>query len=94
MKGESDFVYLPDITIKNADPSRYTSLLLPGCMNIKTLYNNEDIIEFIRKCAENPELKIASISSSPYLLAKAGLLPQQNVHDRHGFGNKETNGVV
>lgn len=75
IKGESDLACLPDTTIANSDPSRYDSLLLPGCMDITSLYENEDIVHFIRACARNhPEFKIGSISSSPYLLAKAGLL--------------------
>ncbi|MFB9326346.1 DJ-1/PfpI family protein [Paenibacillus aurantiacus] len=75
IKGESDLTCLPDTTIADADPSRYDSLLFPGCMDITTLYNNEEIIDFIRSCARiHPQLKIGAISSSPYLLAKAGLL--------------------
>lgn len=77
IKGESDLICLPDQTIYNTDPAQLDSLLFPGCMDISTLYGNDDVIKFIRKCANKPELVIAAISSSPYLLAKAGLLKGQ-----------------
>lgn len=49
------------------------SLLLPGCMDIMTLSDEERLFEFIKQVATK-ETVIASISSSPYLLAKAGVL--------------------
>ncbi|TVX94096.1 DJ-1/PfpI family protein [Paenibacillus agilis] len=73
--GESDFTCVPDTTIHEVDMSTLDSLLLPGCMDISTLFEHEALMDFLRKCAEvNPNLIIASISSSPYLLARAGLI--------------------
>lgn len=48
-------------------------MLLTGCMNIFSLKNEDEIIHFINETAKE-EIMIASISSSPYLLAKAGVL--------------------
>ena len=49
------------------------SLLLTGCMDIGILQNEEKLFTFIREMERKVSL-IASISSSPYLLAKAGIL--------------------
>ncbi|RUT46585.1 4-methyl-5(B-hydroxyethyl)-thiazole monophosphate biosynthesis protein [Paenibacillus anaericanus] len=74
IQGESDLICIPDRTIYNTDISTLDSVLFPGCMDITTLYGNNDLIEFIRKCTSSKELVVAAISSSPYLLAKAGVL--------------------
>ncbi|OBZ12949.1 MULTISPECIES: DJ-1/PfpI family protein [Bacillales] len=73
IQGESDLTCVADKTIYNVDASTIDSLLLPGCMDISTLFENADVIRFLQKFTEK-DLVIASISSSPYLLAKAGLL--------------------
>ncbi|RQW12245.1 DJ-1/PfpI family protein [Paenibacillus rhizophilus] len=76
--GESDLKVITDSTIYNVDIDSLDSILLPGCMDITTLYDNNDLIDFIRRCADyNKELIIASISSSSYLLARAGLLEER-----------------
>ncbi|RRJ67695.1 4-methyl-5(B-hydroxyethyl)-thiazole monophosphate biosynthesis protein [Paenibacillus oralis] len=73
--GESDLKCLPDCTIYDIDIETLDSILIPGCMDISTLFDNDDLIEFIRRCDQyNSEMIIGSISSSPYLLAKAGIL--------------------
>ncbi|WP_410769475.1 DJ-1/PfpI family protein [Fontibacillus sp. BL9] len=73
--GESDLTCISDTTIYDVDIKTLDSLLLPGCMEISTLYDNRDLVEFIKRCSLiNSDLIIAAISSSPYLLAKAGLL--------------------
>lgn len=74
IKGESDLTCLPDTTLDEADCSTLDSLLLPGCMDIRTLMGKPEIPDFIRRCTENREILVAAISSSPYLLALAGLL--------------------
>ena len=53
--------------------SEYDSLLLPGCMDLRYVIDDEQIHEFLRNF-DLSEHKIASISSSPVLLLKAGLL--------------------
>lgn len=73
IKGESDLVCLPDRTIDNVDFESLDSILLPGCMDITTLFGRQDLFAFLRKF-QDKNIVIASISSSPYLLAEAGLL--------------------
>lgn len=73
--GESDLKCLSDCTIYNVDIETLDSILIPGCMDISTLFDNDDLIDFLRRCVElNSEIVFGSISSSPYLLAKAGIL--------------------
>ncbi|MCM3699434.1 DJ-1/PfpI family protein [Paenibacillus macerans] len=75
ISGESDLKCLPDCTIYDIDIETLDSILIPGCMDISTLFDNDDLTEFIRRCVQyNSEIIIGSISSSPYLLAKAGVL--------------------
>ncbi len=71
--GESDLNCISDRTIYDVDIETLDSILIPGCMDITTLYDNKDLIDFIRRCADNKDLIIAAISSSPYLLARAGV---------------------
>jgi putative intracellular protease/amidase len=59
---------LEDIRIEE-----YDSLLIPGCMDLADIIVDERIFIFLRKF--NPQnMIIASISSSPILLLKAGIL--------------------
>ncbi|CAM2904439.1 DJ-1/PfpI family protein [Paenibacillus sediminis] len=74
IKGESDLTCVTDTTIYDADISALDSIVFPGCMDISTLFGNEDLIHFIQKCAQKEDFLFAAISSSPYLLAKSGLL--------------------
>jgi protein deglycase len=71
--GESGLTCLPDTTIDEVNSDEIDSLLLTGCMDIGILQNEEKLFTFIREMERKVSL-IASISSSPYLLAKAGVL--------------------
>lgn len=94
IRGESDLNCLPDTTIDEIDPASIGSLLLPGCMDISTLYHNEDLITFIRRCAAaNEDLVIGAISSSPYLLAKARVLDGHRFTVGIGLEEREKTGV-
>jgi protein deglycase len=73
IKGESGLTCLPDTTIEALDPQEIDSLLLTGCMDIFALENEQTYIDFITKIKGEVSV-IGSISSSPYLLAKAGVL--------------------
>ncbi len=73
VRGEAGLTCIPDTTIDQANQAEIDSLLLTGCMDVLALQNEADLIEFIRKTGSNASV-IASISSSPFLLAKAGLL--------------------
>lgn len=51
----------------------YDSLLIPGFMDLRDIIDDEQIRCFLKKF-NSPQMVIASISSSPLLLLKAGLL--------------------
>lgn len=77
IKGESGLTCLPDTTIDEVNKDEIDSLLLTGCMDIGILQNEEKLFNFIRDMESKVSL-IASISSSPYLLARAGVLKGKN----------------
>ncbi|WP_433746397.1 DJ-1/PfpI family protein [Falsibacillus pallidus] len=71
--GESGLVCLPDASVDEIDLDEVDSLLLTGCMDVLALSEENKLFDFIKR-AEPYCSVIASISSSPYLLAKAGVL--------------------
>ncbi|WP_246017687.1 DJ-1/PfpI family protein [Mesobacillus subterraneus] len=73
IKGESGLTCLADQTVSETDFEEIDSLILPGCMDIMALADMNHYVQFIKELAEKGSV-IASISSSPLLLAKAGLL--------------------
>jgi protein deglycase len=73
IKGESGLTCLPDFTVDEVNIEEIDSLLLPGCMDIGTLKDEEKWFDFIRKVTDENTV-IASISSSVFLLAKAGVI--------------------
>lgn len=77
IKGESGLSCLTDIQLSEVKLEEFDSLLLPGCLDIMTLVDKQELIDFIRKMSATGAI-IASISSSPYLLAEAGVLKDRN----------------
>ncbi|MFF2450504.1 DJ-1/PfpI family protein [Neobacillus sp. NPDC058068] len=75
--GESGLSCVPDTTIDEINIDEIDSLLFPGCMDIMSLNYEERFFDFIKKVSGNVKI-IASISSSPFLLAKAGVLSGKN----------------
>ncbi|MDZ5473056.1 DJ-1/PfpI family protein [Bacillus sp. 31A1R] len=73
IKGEASLSCVADLTIDEINFNEIDSLLIPGCMDISTIMNEEKLIHFIKEIASENRV-IASISSSPLLLAKAGVL--------------------
>lgn len=71
--GESGLTCLPDTVIDELDLDDIDSLLLPGCMDIQAVKDHDVYVDLIKR-AEERDYVIASISSSPLLLAKAGIL--------------------
>jgi putative intracellular protease/amidase len=67
------------LTIKRTKPldecnvDEYDSLLIPGCMDLRDIIDDEQIRRFLQQF-DLPHMVIASISSSPLLLYKAGIL--------------------
>ncbi|MEH6942634.1 DJ-1/PfpI family protein [Bacillus sp. JJ722] len=73
IRGESGLTCLPDTTISSINHEETDSLLLTGCMDIMTLQNENSLFEFINEMEKRVSV-IASISSSPFLLAKSDVL--------------------
>ncbi|KIL51096.1 DJ-1/PfpI family protein [Jeotgalibacillus campisalis] len=73
IKGESGLSCLVDSSVDEIKFSEFDSLLLPGCMDVMTFIKEPKLTEFVKQ-VNSSETVIASISSSPLLLAKAGLL--------------------
>lgn len=74
VRGESGLVCLPELSIREVDLEEYDSLLLTGCMDIQNVLEDNDYIDFVKNISSQENFIVASISSSPFLLAKAGLL--------------------
>lgn len=72
IRGESGLNCIADLSVNEVELDDIDSLLLPGCMDISTLQLEESLLDFIRHLSAKGGM-IASISSSPYLLAKAGV---------------------
>lgn len=79
---EDGFRILPEKTFQEFEREAFDCLVLPGIWDPYEVSLDERIIDFLRQFQEDPIL-IASISSSPMLLAKAGLL--KNRKFIHGF---------
>lgn len=77
IQGESGLTCLADMQLSDIDSDEIDSLLLPGCMDIMTLADEQALCNVIIKMHAKGAV-IASISSSPYLLAKAGVLKGKN----------------
>jgi len=73
MLSEDGFQVIANKTFPEFDIEDYNCLILPGIINPMPALFEEKNIEFLRQFAGS-NLIIASISSSPLLLAKAGLL--------------------
>ena len=78
VRGESGLTVIADLTVDEVNIEDYDSLLLTGCMDIFAILPNDIYTDFIKKLANQEYFVIASISSSPALLAKAGLLKNKN----------------
>ena len=63
----------PTKTLDQIRIEEYSCVILPGMVNIGPALQNEKLISFLRDLGEQ-DIIIASISSAPLLLAKAGLL--------------------
>ena len=70
---EDGFSVMPDKTVEEAEVSDYKCLILPGTIFPLQPLFDEKLIDFLKR-GKNADTLIASISSSPILLSKAGLL--------------------
>lgn len=70
---EEGFSVMPDKTVDEAEVSDYKCLILPGTIfPLQPLFDDK-LIDFLKR-GKNADTLIASISSSPIFLSKAGLL--------------------
>lgn len=82
ISSEDNFQVVAHKTFEAFDPEEYACLILPGILNpLPALFDGKNI-EFLRSL-KGRDILISSISSSPLLLAKAGLL--ENVKFTAGF---------
>ena len=74
---EEGFQVIPNKTVDEVEPSDYVCVILPGTINpLPALYDSK-LIDFLRK-GKQTETLFAAISSSPLLLAKAGVLENKD----------------
>lgn len=71
---EEGFHFIPDKTLAEFNKDEYDCLVLPGMWCFPKVLNDDRYIDFLRQFRNNENIVIASISSSPILLAKAGVL--------------------
>lgn len=79
---EDGFTILPEMTFDEFKREDYDCVVLPGIWDPEAAADNEKNIAFLRQFRED-DILIAAISSSPMLLAKAGLLEHKNFY--HGL---------
>ncbi|MFD1738647.1 DJ-1/PfpI family protein [Bacillus salitolerans] len=92
IKGESGLTCVPDTSIDEVKINEIDSLLLTGCMDVFALNIDNSLVDFINLAERNASV-IGSISSSPYLLAKAGVLKGKKYTIGMTEENREKSGV-
>lgn len=74
VSAEDGFTILPDQTFETFNSEDYDCLVIPGIWDFRPALNDDRCIRFLKSLGAHEQLLIASISASPILLAKAGLL--------------------
>lgn len=72
-KSEEGFQVTPSKTFNNSNLNDYNCVVLPGIFNPLPALYDDNLINFLSRL-KNKNILIASISSSPILLAKSGIL--------------------
>ena len=73
-KSEEGFQITPAKTVEEVQSSDYACIILPGTINPLPALFDDKLIEFLSRGRDCADTLFASISSSPILLSKAGLL--------------------
>ncbi|CEN87915.1 MAG: DJ-1/PfpI family protein [Paraclostridium sordellii] len=74
VNSEEGFHFMPDKSLDEFNINEYSCLVLPGMWSFPKVLNDNRYINFLEKFRDNKDIIIASISSSPILLARAGVL--------------------
>jgi protein deglycase len=74
VKTEDGFIINPHKTFSQFIRHDYDCIILPGIFDYRVALNNSENISFLSQFRNDNKIIIGSISSSPILLAKAGLL--------------------
>ena len=75
VENEDGFRFLPNHTLETFNIEAYDCLVLSGIGgDVPAVVADDDYTAFLRRFKDRPDYTIASISISPLLLAKAGLL--------------------
>jgi 4-methyl-5(b-hydroxyethyl)-thiazole monophosphate biosynthesis len=74
VKSEEGFHFIPDKSLDEFNINDYDCLVLPGMWCFPDNLDNQRYITFLEQFKHNSDYVIAAISSSPILLAKAGVL--------------------
>jgi 4-methyl-5(b-hydroxyethyl)-thiazole monophosphate biosynthesis len=71
---EEGFHFIPDKTLSEFVPADYDCLILPGMWCFPEVLEDSRYIDFLAQFKDKNTIVIGSMSSSPILLAKAGVL--------------------
>ena len=74
VNSEDGFTFLPHKTFDEFQKEEFDCVILPGIWDFREALNDERNIAFLKQFKNDENIIIASISSSPILLAKAGIL--------------------
>ena len=74
VNSEDGFTILPHKTFSDFNRDEYDCIITPGIWDFRVALNDDKNIEFLKQFSDDKEIVIASISSSPILLGKAGIL--------------------
>ncbi len=74
VNSEDGFTILPHKTFSDFNRDEYDCIITPGIWDFRVALNDDKNIEFLKQFSNDKEIVIASISSSPILLGKTGIL--------------------
>lgn len=97
INSEDGFTVLPHKVFSEFNRDEYDCVIIPGIWDFREALNDDKNIEFLKQFCNDKEIIIASISSSPILLGKAGLLKNhkfccglfEEVIDKYSFVPRE-----
>lgn len=79
--------YTSHLAAKDADPSDYAAVIIPGGKSPSHLMNDPDVQDFVKK-ADAAGITIAAICHGPQILAAAGLLKGRTLTSYPGIADE------